>query len=179
MAGKYWKHWLGTNKTWAPSLDRYCTAVTNSCAVYWKLASETCRWVAVDPILKYKEVWWVMGNRCASQPTAGSGRMPRLPPPQHCSLTHIREEVKKEGESEHRKKEPAQEASGTITVWGWQLVSVWIFYHGGQWRLNTLLKNVFHFAGMSREAKALKVLCDIKVCLNNRLTVLSESSMRF
>lgn len=38
------------------------------------------------------------------------------PPPQHCSLTHIREEVKKEGESEHRKKEPAQEASGTITV---------------------------------------------------------------
>lgn len=38
------------------------------------------------------------------------------PPPKHCSLTHIRGEVKKEGESEHRKKEPAQEASGSITV---------------------------------------------------------------
>lgn len=37
-------------------------------------------------------------------------------PPQHCSLTHIRGEVKKEGESEHRKKEPAQEAGGTIRV---------------------------------------------------------------
>lgn len=38
------------------------------------------------------------------QPTDSRQWKDATPPPQHCSLTHIREEVKKEGESEHRKK---------------------------------------------------------------------------